>query len=131
MSDIYYTWQIQMLHIVWTFRHFDPNFVLWFSCYSIESIDKAIEIDIIFQNLTYFEVNCIHFQKSWKIKTVPNAAWLHGPKEKTKGEEYDVGFFFFFKIIFLNFGSNNNLRAESETVKECLNGKRNLINDSR
>ena len=34
-------------------------------------------------------------------------------------------------IIFLNFGSKNNLRAESETVKECLNGKRNLINDSR
>ena len=96
-------WQIQMLLIVWTFRHFDPNFVLWFSCYSIESIDKAIEIDIIFQNLTYFEVNCIHFQKSWKIKTVPNAAWLHGPKEKTKGEEYDVGFFFFLIYYFLKF----------------------------
>ena len=73
---------------------------MWFSYYSIESIDKAIEIDIIFQNSTYFEVNYTHFQKSWKIRTVPNAAGRHRPKEQTKGEEYDVGFFiyYFFKF---------------------------------
>ena len=52
------------------------------------------------------------------------------PKKRQR-EKNMMWVFFFFNIIFLNFGSKNNLRAESETVKECLNGKRNLINDSR
>ena len=53
------------------------------------------------------------------------------PKKRQREKNMMWVFFFFFNIIFLNFGSKNNLRAESETVKECLNGKRNLINDSR
>lgn len=49
---------------------------------------------------------------------------------KKRQREKNMMWVFLF-IIFLNFGSKNNLRAEGETVKECLNGKRNLINDSR
>ena len=52
-------------------------------------------------------------------------------RQREKNMMWVLFFIFYIYIIFLNFGSKNNLRAESETVKECLNGKRNLINDSR